>query len=685
MIRKIFSLILLSQLIASTAFAADTSITSDKLKLGIPTNSTADKTIEANKGAGALNPKIKWNGSTSTWQYSNDGTNYSDIGSGSGGGSGYNALKNSNPEFESALTGWTNFGAGTFSAVSFGSNLLFDKGSASFQASAAGQYFESAAVAVPPGLYGKTCSVGIFQKGGDSNLKLEAYDGTGTLIAGSTIVLQAQTLTTPVYQIFQCPTSGSFKLRVTSTAASAIAYFDRASLGEPGTYQFAQAQSVGTSTWAQGVNFWQIASGTTSFQSFAVNASIPAPTLTGSLTAPATRLPQVVIPSAGPGTYYVVANGAFAGNSVGVVTYFSISDGTNNSGDNAIGSANNSNTGSTVTGTFTYANQQSNLTFSVVGRQAAAGHQILIGQGETANDTLVIQVFYFPSQTQTAYRADQTPASYAASFTSTGCTTTATSASDITNCSAPALTPRGTSRNLSCSVASGQLGITCNIPRPGNYLVLGGAEVTSSLASATYGVQLTDGLNNIIDASVQASIHDATFSQAVHFSGVYTAASAGSVTFKLRGYINSGTLNFNSNNPEFQVVELDAPFSMPFVLNQFTSSNSNGERTERVMFGDSGGTLTSPTVCASSTCTVYSTTNSGITVTRSSTGVYVVSFPAGLWSTAPTCTFSIVSVGNMGSAIYNGPPSATSLTLLSRTTSNTNQDAAMGVICEGPK
>lgn len=54
---------------------------SNKQKFGDGTAS--DKIIEANRGS-ATNPKVKWNESAAKWQFSNDGTTFSDFGGGGG-------------------------------------------------------------------------------------------------------------------------------------------------------------------------------------------------------------------------------------------------------------------------------------------------------------------------------------------------------------------------------------------------------------------------------------------------------------------------------------------------------------------------------------------------------------------------------------------------------------------------
>lgn len=59
-------------------------VPSNKIKIG--DGQASNKEIEAHRGS-STNPKLRWNESTSKWQFSNDGTNYSDIGTGTGGGS----------------------------------------------------------------------------------------------------------------------------------------------------------------------------------------------------------------------------------------------------------------------------------------------------------------------------------------------------------------------------------------------------------------------------------------------------------------------------------------------------------------------------------------------------------------------------------------------------------------------
>jgi hypothetical protein len=92
------------------------------------------------------------------------------------------------------------------------------------------------------------------------------------------------------------------------------------------------------------------------------------------------------------------------------------------------------------------------------------------------------------------------------------------------------------------------------------------------------------------------------------------------------------------------------------------------------------------TVCSSSPCTV-STTTSGVSVTRASTGDYQVVFPAGVFSARPKCFFTFSNNSNtvMMFMVYTNQ-SATSFQF------KTNDSGAGGlkdtfgsILCIGPK
>jgi hypothetical protein len=69
-------------LILSLSMLVGWSTPDSTIKMG--PSSTGDRSIIAEQGAGASNPKIKYDSASSVWQFSNDGTSFKNFGSGSG-------------------------------------------------------------------------------------------------------------------------------------------------------------------------------------------------------------------------------------------------------------------------------------------------------------------------------------------------------------------------------------------------------------------------------------------------------------------------------------------------------------------------------------------------------------------------------------------------------------------------
>ena len=222
--------IFLATFLAASLALAQSQIPNNTVKLGQKNSNNKDIIFDVDNGA--TNPRLRANGTTKKLQFTNDGTVFKDIGSGSGGGgSGINLL--SNGGFETGIAdGWTSSG-GTFAEVSSGSNLLYQEKSATFTASATAQYFETALVTTPEILGGQDCMAKIDYKGASSNLFLTVLNSSNVNITnGITTVLSSVALKRDAKLYFTCPSAGTqMKLRVQSTAASAIGAFDEISLG----------------------------------------------------------------------------------------------------------------------------------------------------------------------------------------------------------------------------------------------------------------------------------------------------------------------------------------------------------------------------------------------------------------------------------------------------------------------
>lgn len=91
-------------LIAIFAIAATSKITTENLKIG--RKQAEDISVEFDNGSGATNPKITYSDSAAAFQFSNDGTNFFEFGSGSGSGE-INYIDNW--DFETDTSGWATY------------------------------------------------------------------------------------------------------------------------------------------------------------------------------------------------------------------------------------------------------------------------------------------------------------------------------------------------------------------------------------------------------------------------------------------------------------------------------------------------------------------------------------------------------------------------------------------------
>jgi hypothetical protein len=407
-----------------------------------------------------------------------------------------------NPGFENGKARWTNVG-GTFNIVTSGSNFLgIGKSSATWQASAGSQYLESETVTVPVALQGKACGASFQTFGGDGNLQLQAYDNSNNVLSAA-LTLQAQTVATPVQITFRCPSSGGVKYRLQSTAASALIALDAGHLGDQGLYQVQQAQLIGSALVTGCAGNWSTTS--TTFGAFSAATGCTYSTQ-GSASAPGTQIPAITFPSLPAGNYQIVVSSNINvatsnASSAGPYAFYKITDGTNSS-NIVTSSASNPGAGTqqfnysfpSMVFNLNYTTQQSNVTLQVQAKVNTSSFQTT-SLSNSATDNFLISVYYYPNTSQTAYRADTTPASISGYVS--GATWTASSSSfvDPTISGTPSVTVRN-SRNFGTPTMapSNQAGITWTPPRPGNYWFCATISMFSNTAQNIYA-QLYDGTN----------------------------------------------------------------------------------------------------------------------------------------------------------------------------------------------
>lgn len=224
-----------------------------------------------------------------------------------------------NVGFENGQAKWKKSAGGTWAVVTSGSNLLVDSASLTFDAAASADYVESALYLVPESLKGKPCLASIEQKGADSNLELRVLDG-------SNVVLAQIGLASSNKINFNCPSSGSIKLRIHATGNAALVALDKAHLGSSTElFQVSQANHKGTLKYAFAANCaWSVTSAT--YASFSADTDCSSPSVTGVLSAPATKIPAFKMDVIAGNVYRVTAKGMF--NATTGYNSFRFSDGT---------------------------------------------------------------------------------------------------------------------------------------------------------------------------------------------------------------------------------------------------------------------------------------------------------------------------------------------------------------------
>lgn len=198
------------------------SATSDEILVGDGTAS--DKALTFNRGGS--NAQLKWNETTDKLEFSNDGSTFKAIGSGTGSGGSGGINLASNISFEDAiggsLTDWSNSG-GTFSQQTYTNSNEGNTKYARFVASGAGQYFESTAKAIPDYFSGG-CQADFkkYNTATASAFKIEAMNSAGSTIYATQTLAAGSWIKVPTIS-FQCPTAGTLiKVRVTSLSAATI-------------------------------------------------------------------------------------------------------------------------------------------------------------------------------------------------------------------------------------------------------------------------------------------------------------------------------------------------------------------------------------------------------------------------------------------------------------------------------
>lgn len=482
----------------------------------------------------------------------------------------------------------------------------------------------------------------LWVKTADADYDFQVYNSTGTAVVAEVDVPASSDLFTEVQINFVAAESTTYCMRLEAQGDESIIYLDDGYLGEAyNLSQVSQASLYGTSVTAGTTSCaWSITQ-TTYAADFPADTDCPAPTVTGGLTAPATKVPQIVMSNHPAGVYEVtfsvpVLTSAAAENAACRLVD---SDGTLlvSSG---IRQASGGQFTVSLTGAVTYQNDGSHdIKF-----------QCLSGSGsvETAtglvqrNATWTVKRFPLASQLVTS---NSSTASFWSGYHSSDCNfiRTNTAFGAFTADSTCTFTERqnGNFGSVTSELSGSDPlpGIVFTPKALGTYIVLANAscQVTSSGQNAA--LQLTDGTTVIANQNFSNA---GSYFTDCHVIGLYNATSLNAVTFRLYGKVASGNivLNGGDSSVEWSIVPVGS-FNKVSVMNQVSTDYSSGINTNSAKLNCDAGS------------SIMSQLGSWVSsIGNVSGGACTVTLASGMYSSTPYC-FAQLSDSDFATTVGN--------------------------------
>jgi hypothetical protein len=682
--------------IRSNVTDQDVQVRANTVRVGKPT--VGNKQLDFNIGSGATNPKIRYNSGSAKIEFSNNGTDYKAIGSGSGGGSGITVLGDVNADFESGSGSWT-ASSGSFTIATSGSNLLFETRSGVFNSSASGQTLSNTAINTSAweGLKGNAASASCYFKTAATDYKIQVYNGSLVL---SERLIPASSTAVKVATPFQFPSSGTIQLRVISQSDAADIAVDNCFMGSSEGVQLSQAQYLGGITYPRVLNCnWTFAGGGT-YSGFPADSDCTGAVTRGKASAPATLIPAVKFDSMPAGTYVFKVNGGLRLNNgaTGVVGW-RMSDGTNHSTKTTQTQSGTANEGALQEFVVHLANAQSNATFEI---QAVGSAQTPEINNDNASadanyPDFVIDVFHYPSSGQQAYTFDTVANSWSGAHGS-DCyfPTTSTSFVNPTMDASCTFTQRtnmnfGTVTSYNDGTPGNNLpGIVFTPSRAGTYRVCANPVIAHNTTGEVVVAELSDLTPTVIAQAQQRNSNSVSVTQQLQSSplcGHYVASSVSPVTLRIRllSTTGAGTASIDGNSASdavtWDIHQIDQQVPAPVIAGGVLSSSTGVEKVERVLVS---------TKCTSTPCTITSQSGGTASVTRQGAGAYTLNFSAGVFSGRPSCVYSANDPGAStcnANTDENLSQSSTEVRFQSNcdATLSSLEDSAFSIVCMGPK
>lgn len=567
------------------------------------------------------------------------------------------------------------------------------------------------------------CEASIEFKGDASLYSLRLTDGTNTLqdlaLGNSGSSWQVATLNYP------CGATRDVRLVQTAAGTSPAVNVGRVYHGRArniGTV--AQAEFVGSIRYATTTNCsWQVVSAG-SFSNFGADADCPVPTVEGRAQAPATRIPGITFASLPPGRYQFIIQANLANNAGAAganrYSYYRISDGTNNS-ESATAFLDLSGLIGTnmPTRSININSTLTNVTFQMQAQTFGGATAQVFAGGDSSEFS--IAVYRFPTTSEQAYRPIVFPwkvdANISGANPSLG-TTAVTSYTGIENASLT-LTNNSGQGNISaqipcsgtnaptgstCSVGNESVGVSFNLPVAGDVLACANFGYSASVNTGSvfpyFQIVETGNANQTIiqegKSRVVTGINAGAVSLGTPFRvcGNFSFSSAGQKTLRLMyeqavtgtvttsAIVADASANDGQRDIHWEVYPITQSVPTPLLVGSITSGSAGLLRDEYVHIGQA----TYQSNCTTTPCGTFRSSSPWVSsVTRSSTGIYILNIASGTFSSGGVCTCSSVTNGTGANACSVTDFTGSQVTIYSHTGGGTARDGFIDIRCMGPR
>jgi hypothetical protein len=596
-----------------------------------------------------------------------------------GSGSGFGDQRLTNGDFEGGTSNWT-ASAGTFTTQA--TTLFAGNASGKWVLSAAtGSLSQdmTPAVAIPGVNLEASCWVNttattlqLCSRQGGVEIQCMPLPSTGTW--------QKVSLN------MAAPSSGSIGVGISTTGSTTgTVYPDQCYVGSATNLaQLSQARDLGSLLYptTSGCQ-WDITQ-TTYAADFPAQASCPTPTVTGSVSAPATKIPAASLATVGIGTLYL----DYSFNTYMPASQYTscriLDESGNQLEDVGLISSNEttSNKGAPqrILARAVYTTGQSNKTYKVQCKSSGGQVSIYANTAGAAqfDAQFSVKATFFPSS-QIVYGPDATAASWSGYQTvSSGWATTSASLGDPSAGSGIALT-QTTNRNFGTVANAGSSlpGITWTPPKTGMFKVCASVTIAAS-ASQTPTIRIVDGSGTVIAPGLSQSISGAN-DGVISECGDYLVSSTAAVTSKIQLATNSGTATITNGVPagavaiQWSIAQLDAGQPAPLLTNAVTC----GSTLCRVEAALTSG------ACSAGTCTMSTQTGGVSAASFSSAGVYTFTFSPS-WPTEPACSSQSYAGAQNACNITSSSTSGVTVTCFNTSSGNPGNQR-FGLNCTGTR